>query len=136
MLPLSPFYKWGYWGTEFLNSNPTKVTHLGCKVLIWIWTICLQSPRSWLLSTLPLKFDVNTELMTPILECCSFFEIKVFHGLYTCLRKAKWKALPKVSVFHWLHLLRLPPWSEMMLSFDGKWDVVSLSQESLYYTGL
>lgn len=27
------------------------------------------------------------------------------------------------SVSHWLHLLRLPPRSEMMLSFDSKWNV-------------
>lgn len=40
-----------------------------------------------------------------------------------------------ISVSHWL-CLRLPPWSEMMLSFDTKWDVVSLSQEGLYSIGL
>lgn len=63
MLLLSPFYQCRYWGTECLHSNPSKVTQLGCKVMIQIWPVWLQSTRSWLLNTLPLNFDVNFEFI-------------------------------------------------------------------------
>lgn len=93
MLPLSPFYKWGYWSTKCLNSNPLKVTQLGCKVLIQIFPIHLQSPRSWLLSTWLLKFYVNIELIIQILEWYSFFEIKGFHRFFHISKESQMESI-------------------------------------------